>query len=538
MALDPEPVLLFSPGRRVSRYLLATAILGAATLLRMFVDPLVHDQIPYFVYVAAVVVATWFCRVEGGIFTTVVSAFTGNYFFVPPRYEVWPHSEDWVAMGLFAAVAFGLVWLVGRWKNAEEALRAQADRLSALNVEAERANRLKDEFLATLSHELRTPLNAILGWAFMLDRGQLDPERQRTAVGTIVRNAEAQKRLIEDVLDLSRIVSGKMRIEMAPVELAAVVAAAIEMVRPAAHAKEIDLVFDLAPGALILGDADRLQQIAWNLLSNAVKFTPKHGRVAVRVEPENSYVTLTVSDSGIGIEADFVPHLFERFRQADGSSARQHGGLGLGLALVRHLTELHGGTVGARSAGRDQGTTVAVTFPVRAVSAAREAGGPRDADATPDAAPRQDTLRGIRVLVVDDEADARELVAAVLGPLGAHVRRAGTAAAALEALRAWRPHVLLADIGMPVEDGYALIASVRALGEAEGGMTPAAALTAYAGPADRTRVLAAGFQEHIVKPALPEDLARAVERLARGASATPGTSAAGAPGRSSREAAG
>ncbi len=519
------------PHRRLGQYLLACAIVAAATLLRQVVDPLVHDQIPYFIYVASVVVATWFCGVEGGILSTVVAAFAGNYFFVSPRYEFIPHGEDWIAMSLFTPVALGLVWLVGRWKRAErelqaqaDTLRAQAEELRALNAEAERVNRVKDEFLATLSHELRTPLNAILGWGHMLEAGQLAPDRERDAVRTIVRNAHAQTRIVNDVLDVSRIVSGKMQLDLATVDLACVVAAALDAVRPAAEAKSIDVQMTCAPRSVIVGDPDRLQQMAWNLLSNAVKFTPRHGHVDVRVEAKESQVVLRVADSGIGIAPEFMPHLFERFRQADGSTTRRHGGLGLGLAIVRHLAELHGGTVSAESPGRNHGATFTVTFPVRAIIPAggeappRTPGGPADDDVVT-AAP---ALHGIRVLVVDDEQDAREMVQSALIAFGASVRAVASADEARQVLRIWRPDVLVADIGMPDEDGYSLISSVRALAPADGGAIPAAALTAYAQDDDRTRALAAGYQEHVAKPVAPQELAVVVANLAGRGASSPG----------------
>ena len=499
-----------TPRSPLSRYALAVGIVVAATLLRSAVDPLIHDQIPYFIYVAAVVVATWFCGVDGGVLATVLAAFAGNYFFVPLRYELIPHGEDWVAMGLFAAVALGLIWQVGRWRRAERVLRR-------LNAEAEQMSRLKDEFLATLSHELRTPLNAILGWAQLLDAGRLDAARQKEAARVIMRNAQAQSRLVHDILDVSRIISGKMHLKLAPVDMRAVVSAAVDTLRPAARAKGIDIQAVLPLRLMMVGDADRLQQIAWNLLSNAVKFTPKGGRVNVRVEQLESQVVLTVADTGIGMEPDFLPYLFERFRQADSSTTRRHGGLGLGLAVVRHLVELHGGTVCAQSAGPNLGSTFTVALPIRAIAGhAREAGGE---DALGSVAPVEvPKLGGIRVLVVDDQADARELVREALTEFGATVRVVASAQEAIEMLRDWRAHVLVADIGMPEEDGYSLIKRLRTLSPNVGGAIPAVALTAYAREEDRLRILAAGYQEHLAKPATPRHIAFVVETLAAGRS--------------------
>ena len=515
------------------RYSLAVGIVAAATLLRLLVDPILHEQIPYFIYVASVVIATWFCGIDAGILSTILAGFVGNYLFVPPRYEVIPDGADWAAMSMFSIVAFGLVWLVGRWRAAErdlqrqalelhsqaQSLRAQASKLQALHSEAERVNRVKDEFLATLSHELRTPLNAIVGWAHLLVAGGLDVERAKTAAGTILRNAHAQTRLVDDLLDVSRIINGKLHLQLALVDLATVLTDAVEQVRPAADAKSIDIHTSLPPGAMLVGDAERLRQVAWNLLSNSVKFTRKGGRVEVRLEPKDSQLHITVSDTGVGVEPNFLPHLFDRFSQADSSTTRPHGGLGLGLAVVRHLVELHGGMVRAASPGRDQGATFTVTLPVRAVAEgeAPRAGAAverRGADIA--ATPVPLVLRGLRVLVVDDEADARGLVEAVLTQYGADVKAAGSAHEAFQELRDWRPDVLVADIGMPVEDGYSLLRRIRRLSAAEGGATPAAALTAYAQVEDRERALAAGFQEHVPKPVPPEQLAHVVARLARG----------------------
>jgi signal transduction histidine kinase/ActR/RegA family two-component response regulator len=529
----PQPRV---PHRWYIRFLLATGIVAAATVLRLLVDPLIHDQIPYFIYVASVVVATWFYGVDAGVFSTGLAAFVGNYFFVPQRYEVIPHGEDWIAMGLFAVVGVGLVWQVGRWKRAERTLFAhagrlqqQADELRALNeeaarqtvtlralhTEAERINRVKDEFLATLSHELRTPLNAVVGWAYLLDGRRLNDRQMAEASDSILRNSLAQVRIVEDLLDVSAIISGKLRLQTATVDVGEVVQSAVDAIAPAAAAKDIKIRSVLTPNSRLVGDSDRLRQITWNLVSNAVKFTPKHGQVEVRVEQVESQIRLSVTDTGIGIDAEFLPHLFERFTQADSSFSRRHGGLGLGLAIVRHLAELHGGTVSAESAGRDQGATLTVTLPVQAVAGpspvrVEDHPSPHTVHPVPTLA-----LQGIRVLVVDDEPDARDLVRAVLTQYGADVRTAESASEGFDTLLGWRPHVLVADIGMPEEDGYSFLRRVRALSAAQGGAVPAAALTAYAQREDRERALAAGFQEHLSKPVPPECLAETVGHLAR-----------------------
>jgi len=382
--------------------------------------------------------------------------------------------------------------------------------------QAQEANRMKDEFLATLSHELRTPMNAIMGWAQLLREGKLDAATTARAVQTIDRNARVQTQLISDILDVSRIVSGKLRLDVRPVELVRAVEAALDTIRPAAEARDIDVQTALDAGAgLVSGDADRLQQVVWNLLSNAIKFTPSGGRVHVRLVRIEPHVQLTVQDSGIGIDRDFLPHVFERFRQGDSSSTRPHGGLGLGLALVRDLVELHGGTVQASSAGRDQGATFTVKLPV--IGAVRP-----PAPELPPAAPESATmaalagsLRGVNVLLVDDEADARDLFKAVLEGSGARVTAVGSGAEAYSSFTTSPPDVVVSDIEMPEENGYDLIRRLRGLPEERGGRIPAAALTAYARAEDRIRALRAGFQHHVTKPVQPAELVAVVASLVR-----------------------
>jgi PAS domain S-box-containing protein len=404
-------------------------------------------------------------------------------------------------------------------KRAEEA-RLELAREQAARAEAEAANRLKDDFLATLSHELRTPLTAILGWAKLLADGHVAGEKAADAFSAIYRNARTQARLIDDLLDVSRVITGKLRIEFGVVNLSSVVEAAASVVRPAADAKGVELRVSLeAEGLTVNGDAARLQQVVWNLLTNAVKFTPRGGRVRLRLRAAGSRAEVAVEDTGQGIDAEFLPHVFERFRQADMGTTRRHGGLGLGLAIVRHLVELHGGEVAAESGGADKGSTFTVRLPLKSSSDAGRtlacAEEPGAAAAAFDA--RAAALGGLKVLVVDDEPDARRLLAEVLERRGAEVLAASSAEEALEMLQLWRPDVLLSDIGMPDGDGYELIRRVSALPEEEGGRTPAAALTAYAGPSDRDRALASGFQLHVAKPVEPSELAAAVARLAAGA---------------------
>ncbi len=373
--------------------------------------------------------------------------------------------------------------------ESESQFRQLADSLSE-------ANRIKDEFLATLSHELRTPLNAILGWSHLLRSGTLPAQTHQRALEALDRNAKAQTQLVDDLLDVSRIISGKLAIKSEQVDLAAVIAVAIDAIRPSATAKGVNLEVTIDPGAqvFVTGDADRLQQVAWNLLSNAVKFTPDGGRVDVEVRRAVSCAELIVADTGQGIAASFLPHVFERFRQADSSTARTHGGLGLGLAIVRHLTEAHGGSVTVESAGTGQGTTFVVRLPIRAVAERTMV-----ADA-PGIRSNERTLAGRRVLVVDDEEDARELLQFVLQAQGADVTTAGSAGAALQLIDRDAFDVLVADIGMPEQDGLSLIRAIRNLPAASGGATPAIAVTAYASLREREEALRAGYNWHLSKP--------------------------------------
>ncbi|MBD1863023.1 MULTISPECIES: ATP-binding protein, partial [Trichocoleus] len=391
-------------------------------------------------------------------------------------------------------------------KKVEALLRQQAEELS-------RANRLKDEFLATVSHELRTPLNAMLGWATMLRSRHLDEATTNRAIETIERNARAQNQLINDLLDVSRIITGKLRLNVRPVILVSVIEAAIDSIRPAAEAKDIRLQSILDPGAgPVSGDSDRLQQVFWNLLSNAVKFTPKGGRVQIRLERINSHIEshieVTVSDTGQGISPEFLPYVFERLQQADSTTTRAHGGLGLGLAIVRHLVELHGGSVDATSAGEGKGATFMVNLPIT-IFRPEPTDMERVHPTASDTAPLLDTPRldGLKVLIVDDEIDARELLAMLLRQRGAMTTTVASAREALSIIIQsafdQKPDVLVSDIGMPSEDGYTLIRQVRALAPDQGGQIPAIALTAYARTEDRIKALASGFQSHVPKPVEP-----------------------------------
>ena len=401
-------------------------------------------------------------------------------------------------------------------KRAEVEHAALLARERQARGDAETANRMKDEFLATMSHELRTPLNAMLGWAATLRNKPDDAAAVERGLAIIERNARLQARLIEDVLDVSRIISGKLQLKFEAVETSSVVAAAIDVVRPAAEAKEIALDFAVDEKvSLVSGDPDRLQQIVWNLVSNAVKFTPRHGRIMIDVRIVHSNVRVRVSDSGSGIAANVLPHVFERFRQGDSSSTRSHGGLGLGLAIVRHLVELHGGTVTAESGGEGKGAEFTVTLPVRATlapppEAVTSAKGDRAVLARAASSPRLD---GLRALVVDDDDDARELVREVLSQSGAIVITAASAKDAMDEIARVPPDVLVTDVGMPQTDGYALVRNVRALPADRGGRTPAVALTASAAAEDARRAIATGFQMHLPKPVEPSRLVVAVANL-------------------------
>ncbi|MGH7230613.1 MAG: response regulator [Nitrospiraceae bacterium] len=423
-------------------------------------------------------------------------------------------------------MTFGTAESGRRYREADLELAEELARRAALAVdnarlysEAQEANRIKDEFLATVSHELRTPLTAILGWAQMLHGGKLDETAKQRAIHSIERNAKSQAHLIEDLLDISRIITGKLRLDVRSVDLGPIIEAAIDAVRPAADAKGIQLqkILDSLAG-LVSGDPDRLQQVLWNLLSNSIKFTPRGGRVQIRLERLDSHARITVSDTGQGINAEFLPCMFDLFRQADSTITRMHGGLGLGLAIVRHVVEMHGGTVRADSPGEGQGATFTVTFPLIGI---------RPLDDSSDRVSHRNTalgngfsfdcapaLKGLHVLVVDDEPETRDLLVAVLSRCGAEVKASASVKDALEVLQHWRVDVLVSDIGMPGEDGYDLIRKVRAMAPDCGGRIPAVALTAYARVEDRLRALSAGFQMHVPKPVEPIELATVVASFA------------------------
>jgi len=430
------------------------------------------------------------------------------------------HQETVVALGqareaerALAAEKERLASTVAAMTRLEETRHNLLEREQAARASAEEANRLKDQFLAVVSHELRTPLNAILGWADMLRRRKLDEAARGRAVRTIFDSAKHQAQLVEDLLDVSRIISGKLRLERTEVDLRDVVREALQVVEPAADAKRIRVTVAAdSPLGKVVGDAARLQQIAWNLLSNAVKFTPEGGTVDVRLRQVTHYVEMTVSDTGQGIAPHFLSAVFEAFRQGDGSTTRTHPGLGLGLSIVKNLVEAHGGTVAASSAGEGRGATFTVRLPLAVPSVDTDR---RRAKEQAAAGSGMVSLDGLSVLIVDDDRQSRDVVAAHLQQCHAAVLTATSAAQAFDILQARRVDVLLADIGMPDEDGYSLIRRVRALAPPAVASIPAAALTAFARDEDRQMALQAGFQMHLPKPIDAESLVSAVARLSK-----------------------
>ena len=404
-------------------------------------------------------------------------------------------------------------------KRIEEALGQSLEAEQQARSEAEKASRMKDEFLATLSHELRTPLNAILGWAHMMRGEGMGPAELRHGAEVIERNARAQATIIEDLLDMSAIISGKVRLDLKRVDLSSLVLSAVETARPTADAKNIRIVSEIEglAGVEMSGDANRLQQVLWNLLTNAVKFTPRNGLIRVLVRKTPAHVEVSVVDSGVGIAPDFLPFVFDRFRQADSSTTRQHGGLGLGLSIVKQLVELHGGTVRVESEGRGYGAAFTVTLPTREAHVEKPEQPAERRDAPRIDVPPSDFERiaSMRVLVVDDDPDARDLVKRLLENCDATVSTAGSSAEALDLLRGHRFDVLVSDIGMPGEDGHALMEKVRAMSPGTGGDIPAVALTAYARPEDRVKALRSGFQMHAAKPVEPAELIAIVASLRR-----------------------
>jgi PAS domain S-box-containing protein len=457
------------------------------------------------------------CRLMRGDGSAIVVEYAVNAAFLPGR-QLWVMRDVTERRRLEDVQAELLAQSETAKKEAERA-REDADRARAdaerARAEAESASRAKDEFLATLSHELRTPLNAIVGWAHLLRGGDMDRPTLERGLETIERNAKAQNKLIAEILDVSRIVTGKLRLAVRPFDVRDAIEGAVESIRPAAQARgvHLDVSFEGAPPELVSADPDRLQQVVWNLLSNAVKFSAPGDHVRVRAERGERELRIVVEDTGEGIPPELVPHVFERFRQGDSSSTRRHGGLGLGLAIVRHLVELHGGQVEAESPGRGGGSRFTVRLP-HIAAGVREAASTWPADEPDVDVPRLD---GIRVLVVDDAEDARELARTILERQGARVQTAGSAGQALGLVDGGsRFDVMLVDLAMPHVDGCELVRQLRTRPADQGGRTPAAAVTAYAQAEDRIRALRAGFQIHLAKPVRAEEMATVVASLARG----------------------
>jgi CheY-like chemotaxis protein len=442
----------------------------------------------------------------------------------------WPERLGWLAAPLSGRDGrnMGLLHVLektdGEFTEEDEAVLTQLAQMSSIaienaaNAEAREANRMKDEFLTTLSHELRTPLAAMLGWTRLLRAGRLDSLRAAHAVDVIERNVLFQTKLIDDMLDVSRIITGKLRLQLDRITLSAVIEAAMESMRPAAESKDIQLVFENRlpfGGDRMVGDPDRLQQVIWNLISNAIKFTSARGRVNVLLARHEGQFEISVTDTGRGMTPEFLTQAFDRFRQADSSATRSQGGLGIGLAIARHLVELHGGSIHAESAGPGQGSRLHLLLPAVALGL-----GPLERRSTEPAEPAEAVgaspdLSGIRILVVEDQQDARDLVAEIVREAGAEIAEARSVAEALKAFQIFRPDVLVSDIAMPDEDGYSLIRRVRQWPPEEGGLTPAIAVTAYAREEDRIRSLSAGFQMHLPKPFEPAELTNAIWRLVR-----------------------
>ena len=421
------------------------------------------------------------------------------------------------AIALLQQKAESLEAEVKERRQVEERLRLALVGEQMARAEAETANRMKDEFLATVSHEIRTPLNAIIGWSHLLRTGRLDEATAARAVETIDRNAKSQAQLIEDILDVSRMITGKLRLNNEPVDIASVINAAIDSVQLAIDSKDLKLEVTLNPSARhTLGDASRLQQVVWNLLANAIKFTPSGGRIEVKVERAGRSLKIRVSDTGQGIGADFLPFIFDRFRQADGTTTREHGGLGLGLAIVRHLVELHGGTIKADSAGEGKGATFIINLPLAPQDSTRRRnviGSLQAKEASQGFVTSLPSLDDVKVLLVDDDPDTLQILSVMLAESRAGVQTAASVSEALEILEWYQPDVLVSDLAMPGEDGYSLIGKIRALAGGKLTQVPAVALTSYVRVEDRTRALSAGFNVFVPKPVEPDDLITAIANL-------------------------
>ncbi|HYF50363.1 MAG TPA: ATP-binding protein [Planctomycetota bacterium] len=511
----PIALALLCPGKLLTRHVVAIGQMLMSALLIHLTGGRIETHFHVFGSLAFLAFyRDWRVLVSASIVVAVDHYLRGAYWPISVYGVVAAGQWRWLEHVWW--VVFEDVFLFMAISQSIQEMRAMAERQARVEyalVEAENANRAKDEFLATLSHELRTPMTSLFGWTDILRKNENRDEATLTrGLGVIDRNLRALMRLIEDLLDVSRIVAGKFALETKPILLNTVVENAVESIRPAAEGKSIELSLEMRADIVVQGDAPRLQQVIWNLLSNAVKFTPKHGKVCLRAELSGGQAMLTVSDTGKGMPAEFLPHIFKRFQQADGSITRASGGLGLGLAIVRHIVELHGGSVKAASAGPGQGSVFTVALPAITNAVILRPPGRQPEVA---AAHNSRILDGVTVLVVEDEPDSRELITLVLQRSGAQVLAARSSAEALELLESHRPDVLISDIGMPVEDGYTLIKKVRAREAELGRHVPAAALTAYAKSEDRAAAIAAGFEEHVAKPIQPERLPAFVAQLAR-----------------------
>ncbi|HLM74839.1 MAG TPA: ATP-binding protein [Polyangiaceae bacterium] len=530
--------------RNVLRYLTGAGLVGFAAAARYLLERQFGDMGTFAFFYAAVLIAAYVGGLGPGIVATGLGAAAVGLVFSDGPLGPQTAVAGVLRHAIFLGTGVVMSWLIEARRRSEDRAEMALEDLSrererargavkeaeierqklldgerAARAEAEQMVRTKDEFLATLSHELRTPLNAILGWAQLLRAGKMTPKDASRGLEVIERNARAQARLVEDLLDMSRIISGTARLDVKRVDFGSVVDTALESVRAAAQAKSIRLTKSVdASVSRATGDRARLQQILWNLLSNAIKFTPNGGSVEVALKAAGDAVEISVSDTGQGIAPEFMPHVFERFRQADSSVTRIHSGLGLGLAIARHLTELHGGTIRAESEGTGRGAVFTVRLPGGAEPlrdrAPMSEGAPSTDRTSAVVAYTPPPLDGVRVLFVDDDQDSRELGVHILAEHKAEVFPAGSAREALDVLKRERPTVLVSDIGMPGEDGYELIGKVRQLGDDGGGGTPAVALTAFAHPDDRRRALLAGFQVHLPKPVDPVELVAAVAALA------------------------
>jgi signal transduction histidine kinase len=513
------------------RYFLAVLIVALALIARLGLDSLFHARQPYPTFYMSVMFAIWFLRLGPAIIAMILGGLAAHYFITPPRFSfAFESVQDFGGILVYlvtssSIILFGHAFRVAREKSEQKRRELQGEirhrqeaetALQAAKDQAEDANRIKDQFLATISHELRSPLNAILGWTQAIKMGLLGEEEKLEAIDTIERNGKAQAHLIEDILDVSRIIRGKFQINHQQVDLVKVVKAAVKTIQPEADLRSIRIETILNDGGqMVLGDFNRLQQVVWNLLSNSIKFSSPGERVTIRLERAEDAVRIVVADRGKGISSEFLPHLFERFRQEDSSSTRKYSGLGLGLAIVREIVELHHGAVLAESEGPGRGTIFTVTLPsIRPAGessrSSSETSTPANAGGVQGCLP---DLRGRQILVVDDEDSARDLVSKVLESCGAAVRPASTAVDALRQFSAWKPNALVSDIAMPEMNGFTLIEKVREMEAGTGMRTPAIALTAYASAEDRTRALKSGFDRYISKPVDVKFLANLVASL-------------------------